>query len=112
MLLGMAAAKRRRLFVEEKRQGEVIAACPGRLDRGLRCNGPNQPRLGGPPQVRPTTAMPRRALSQRPKSRTSRPQPSGSGWLTSVAVSRELGANCTEYRKQRYRERGWFGNWR
>jgi hypothetical protein len=56
------------------------------------------------------TGMPRQALIQQPKSRASRPRPSGSDCLTLEVVPHELGANYTQNRKERQQERGWFGD--
>jgi hypothetical protein len=55
------------------------------------------------PRVRLVTGMPRRAPSKQPKSRASRPPRSGSDCLTSEAVSRELGANHSQNRKEHSR---------
>jgi hypothetical protein len=68
------------------------------------------PRWGGPPRPRLMTGMPRQALIQQPKSRASRPRPSGSDCLTLEVVPHELGANYTQNRKERQQERGWFGD--
>ena len=66
-------------------------------------------RSGGPERPKMVTGMQRRAPNQRYKSRASRPRPSGSNCLTSEVVSRELGANYTQNRKEHQQERGRFG---
>ncbi len=58
-------------------------------------------RSGGPTRPKLMTGMERQAPSQHPKNRAWRPWPSRSDRLTSEVVSRELGANYTQNRKER-----------
>ena len=100
-----SAGDRNRRSPEERRD----AARHGIGRGGLRSATINLRRSGGPPRPRLMTRLQSRD-AEPTKSRTSRPRPSRSDCLPSEVVSRELGANLTQNRKERQRKREWLGD--